>query len=116
MAGEPILVVDDDPAHLRLVLLLLSSDAYDTRTAGDAAEARAILQSFSPKVILLELHLPGMDGLQLARRLKADARTRDVPLVALTAAVTGDEEARAILAGFDRVLTKPVDGVLLRSL
>jgi two-component system, cell cycle response regulator DivK len=109
MAGEPILVVDDNPANLRLLRLLLAAESYEVRTASDAVEAMAALAEFRPRLILLDLQMPGMDGFELARRLKGDAATRDIVIVALTAyAMKGDEE-RAREAGCDGYVSKPID-------
>ena len=109
MAGEPILVVDDNPVNLRLLRMLLVGESYDVRTAGDAAEALAILQQFRPRLILMDLQMPGMDGFELTRRLKGDAATRDIVIIALTAyAMKGDEE-RARAAGCDGYVSKPID-------
>jgi two-component system, cell cycle response regulator DivK len=109
MAGEPILVVDDNPTNLRLLRLLLSGESYAVRTAGDAGEALAVLKEFRPRLILLDLQMPGMDGFELARRLKSDTATQDIVIVALTAyAMKGDEE-RARQAGCDGYVSKPID-------
>ena len=89
--------------------MLLLGEGYDVRTAGDAEEALAVLATFRPRLILMDLQLPGMDGLELTRRLKADPATRDIVIVALTAyAMKGDEE-RARAAGCDGYVTKPID-------
>src|SRR5205807_5973224 len=99
MAGAPILIVDDNPVNLKLVRVLLATEGYDVRTAADAEEAVAVLQTFRPRLILMDIQLPGMDGLELTRRLKSDPATRDAIVVALTAyAMKGDEE-RALGAG-----------------
>ncbi len=109
MTGEPILIVDDNPVNLKLIRVLLSSEGYDVRTATDAEEAMASLESFQPRLILMDLQLPGMDGLELTRRLKADPATRDTIILALTAyAMKGDEE-KALNAGCDGYLAKPID-------
>lgn len=109
MSGEAILVVDDNPANLKLVRVLLRVKGYVVTTAGDAEEALLALSASRPAVILMDLQLPGMDGLELTRRLKADAATRDVVVIALTAyAMKGDEE-RAFAAGCDDYVTKPID-------
>jgi len=109
MAGEPILVVDDNPANLKLLRMLLVGESYDVRTAGDAGEALAILQQFRPRLILMDLQMPGMDGFELTRRLKGDVATRDIVIVALTAyAMKGDEE-KARAAGCDGYVSKPID-------
>ena len=109
MAGEPILVVDDNPANLKLLRMLLVGESYDVRTAGDAGEALAILRQFRPRLILMDLQMPGMDGFELTRRLKGDVATRDIVIIALTAyAMKGDEE-RARAAGCDGYVSKPID-------
>jgi two-component system cell cycle response regulator DivK len=109
MPGEPILIVDDNPLNLKLIRVLLRSEGYEVRTSGDAEEALTALQEFRPAVILMDLQLPGIDGLELTRRLKADPATRDITIIALTAyAMKGDEE-KARAAGCDGYLTKPID-------
>lgn len=109
MAGEPILIVDDNAVNLKLVRVLLAKEGYETRTASDANEAIAILETFIPRLILMDLQLPGMDGLQLTRQLKADPRTKEIVIVALTAyAMKGDEE-KSRDAGCDGYITKPID-------
>ncbi len=106
--GEPILVVDDDPMNLKLVRVLLTAEGYDVRTAADGGEALAALSSFRPSLVLMDLELPDMDGVELIRRLKADPATRDIVVVALTAhAMKGDEE-KALAAGFDGYIAKPI--------
>ena len=106
---EEILIVDDHPQNLKLVRIVLSAAGFIVRTASDAEEALDALASFSPRLILMDLQLPGLDGLALTRRLKSDAAHRHVLVVALTAhAMPGDEE-KARQAGCDGYLTKPVD-------
>ena len=107
--GEPILIVDDNPTNSKLVSFLLSSRGYLVRTAGSADEALALLESFHPRLVLMDIQLPGMDGLELTRRLKADDATRDIKVVAVTAyAMKGDEE-KARAAGCDDYVSKPID-------
>jgi len=109
MAGEPILIVDDNPANLKLARVLLSGEGYEVRTAADAEEALSVLKGFSPRLILMDLQMPGMDGFELTRRLKADPATRGIVILALTAyAMKGDEE-RARAAGCDGYVAKPID-------
>ena len=116
MAGEGILVIDDNPANLRLLRLLLAAESYEVRTADGAAEAITILKQFRPRLILMDLQMPGMNGFELARRLKGDAATRDIVIIALTAyAMKGDEE-RAREAGCDGYVSKPIDTRTLPAL
>lgn len=109
VAGEPILIVDDNPTNLKLAKVLLVKEGYEIRTAGDAEEALTVLQDFHPRLILMDLQLPGMDGLTLTRKLKADPGTQTIQVVALTAyAMKGDEE-KARAAGCDGYIAKPID-------
>jgi two-component system cell cycle response regulator DivK len=109
MSGETILVVDDHPANLKLVRVLLRAKGYEVRTATDAEDARLALQAARPRVILMDLQLPGMDGLELTRRLKADPATRDIVIIALTAYAMKGDEQKARAAGCDGYVTKPID-------
>jgi CheY-like chemotaxis protein len=109
MPGERILVVDDTPINLKLTRILLSHEGYDVRTANSGAEALRMLESFRPRLVLADLQMPEMDGFEMTRRIKSDPRYRDILVVALTAlALKGDEE-RAIEAGCDGYITKPID-------
>jgi two-component system, cell cycle sensor histidine kinase and response regulator CckA len=109
VAGEPILIVDDNPTNLKLARVVLAGEGYDVRVAVDAEEALAMLDGFRPRLILMDLQLPGMDGLTLTRRLKGDPATSGVAILALTAyAMKGDEE-KARRAGCDGYITKPID-------
>ena len=109
MTDDPILVVDDNPQNLKLARVLLRSEGYRVETAVDAEEALRVLQTFAPRLILMDLQLPGMDGLELTRRLKADPARRHIVVVALTAyAMKGDEE-KALAAGCDDYVAKPID-------
>ena len=109
MAGEPVLVVDDTPANQKLLKILLAGEQYDVRVAGNAEEALTVLETFRPQMILMDILLPGVDGLDLTRQLRADPRTRDIRILGLTAcAMPGDAE-RVLAAGCDGYLTKPID-------
>lgn len=113
MAGEPILIVDDNAANLKLARVVLSAEGHVVRTATDALEALEVLRDFMPRLILMDIQLPGMDGLELTRRLKADPATREIAIVGLTAyAMKGDEE-RIRAAGCDGYIAKPIDTRLL---
>ena len=104
-----VLIVDDNPTNLKLVTYLVKTHGHDVVTAGDAEAALASIATQRPTVILMDLQLPGIDGLELTRRLKADPVTRPIPIIALTAyAMKGDLE-KALAAGCDDYVTKPID-------
>ena len=109
MEHQAILIVDDNPVNMKLIRVLLAGEGYEVRTASDATEALDILQAFRPGLILLDIQLPGIDGLELTRRLKSQPSTRDIPILGLTAyAMKGDEE-RILAAGCDGYIPKPID-------
>jgi len=109
VGGESILIVDDNEANLKLARVLLQSAGYVVRTADSAEQAVQALASFRPRLILMDIQLPGTDGLVLSRRLKDDPATRDIVILALTAyAMQGDEE-RVRKAGCDGYIPKPID-------
>jgi CheY-like chemotaxis protein len=109
MAGETILVVDDNAVNLKLARVILNCEGYVVHTATDAEEALRVLATSTPSLILMDIQLPGMSGLDLTRRLKADAATKHIVILALTAyAMKGDEE-KARAAGCDGYITKPID-------
>ena len=94
MANETILIVDDAPVSLKLTDLLLRKEGYQVHTTKDAEQALEMLHSLHPDLMLVDIQLPGMNGLELTRRIKQDSRTRDIVVVALTAcAMKGDDDA-----------------------
>ena len=109
MPNDPILVVDDNAQNLKLTRLLLESEGYDVRIAEDAEQALDLLEGFRPRLILMDLQLPKMDGLSLTRLLKRDDERKHIVVIALTAyAMKGDRE-KALAAGCDGYVTKPID-------
>lgn len=104
-----ILVVDDNPINLKLVADLLAFEGYRMLKAVDGEEAAHRVQEDPPDLILLDVDLPGIDGLTLTRRLKGDPRTADIIIVALTAFAMKGDRQRAIAAGCDAYVTKPID-------
>jgi len=104
-----VLVVEDIPVNLMLTEAVLAAAGYRVSSAGTAEEALRRLDEERPAVILMDVQLPGEDGLSLTRRLKADPRTAAIPVIALTAhAMKGDQEA-AEEAGCDAYISKPID-------
>lgn len=105
----PVLIVDDNPDNLKLLVFLLNKHGHQVKTAMDAESALQTLESFRPKLILMDLQLPGMDGLELTARLKADPATREILVVAVTAYAMKSDEERALAAGCDGYIAKPID-------
>ncbi len=116
MSRPSILIVDDNESNVRLLEATLLAHPYVVRTAMDAEEAIKVLETFEPRLILMDIQLPGMDGLELTRLLKRDPARRHIVVLALTAyAMKGDEE-KAIAAGCDGYITKPIDSRSLPEL
>ena len=104
-----ILIVEDNMANQLLVSAVLDREGYRLELAGSAVEARAVLDRGLPNLILMDVQLPGMDGLTFTRELKADPATSHIPVVALTAlAMAGDRE-RALGAGCAGYISKPIN-------
>ncbi|MBV9997571.1 MAG: response regulator [Verrucomicrobia bacterium] len=105
-----ILIVDDHPINLKLARGVLEFAGHQVLQAADAEQARAILAAgIRPDLILMDVALPGMDGLTLARCLKGDSATQAIPIVAMTAFAMKGDEQKALAAGCDAYLTKPID-------
>ncbi|MDF3071923.1 MAG: two-component hybrid sensor and regulator [Polyangiaceae bacterium] len=109
MANETILVVDDNPINAKLARIILEEAEFVVHVAGDAEQALHLLQHCEPRLILMDLKLPGVDGLTLTRALREDARFQRTWIVALTAYAVKGDEARASAAGCDGYVTKPID-------
>jgi two-component system, cell cycle response regulator DivK len=110
-----ILIVDDNPTNLKLVTFLVKSFGYQVETAVDADTTLAAVDAHAPDAILMDIQLPGIDGLELTRRLKSQPTTRTIAVIALTAyAMKGDRE-KALAAGCDDYMTKPIDARILRD-
>jgi CheY-like chemotaxis protein len=116
MPGELILIVDDNPGNMKLVSYLLEKRGYDVLTATGADEAIQLLETRHPRLILMDLQMPGIDGFELTRRFKADPKTRDIVIVAVTAYAMKGDEQKALEAGCDGYVTKPIDTRTLPAL
>jgi CheY-like chemotaxis protein len=103
------MVVDDNALNVELVQFVLGADGFEVAAAADAMQALAELPEFEPVLVLMDIQMPGMDGLELTRRLKADAATRDIVIVAFTAYAMKGDEARLRAAGCDGYISKPID-------
>jgi two-component system, cell cycle response regulator DivK len=113
MDGKKILLVEDNPVNRRLAEFLLRSQGYQVREASTAQEAFEILKSDRPDLILMDIQLPGMDGLEATRTLKDQPATAEIPVIAVTSyAMKGDRE-KALAAGCAGYVTKPIDKTTL---
>lgn len=109
MNSAKILVVDDNPTNLKLVSDVLEFDGYNILKAIDAESAQEIVAADPPDLILMDIALPGMDGLTLTKKLKANPNTKHIIIVTLTAFAMKGDEAKAFEAGCDGYITKPID-------
>lgn len=115
MANESILVVDDSPLTVKLLRVLLQSEGYVIQTANGGSEALSLLPAFKPQLILMDIQMPGMDGLEATRRIKANPDTQDIVVVVLTASAMKGDEEKALSSGCDGYVTKPFESRNLLS-
>ena len=108
-----ILVVEDNPANQMLIEAVLTGAGYTTAVVGSAPEALESIGDRRPDLILMDIQLPGMDGLSLTRRLKADPGTASIPVVSLTAHALASDQQLSLDAGCVGYITKPFDTRLL---
>ena len=104
-----VLVVDDNPTNLKLACDLLEMGGYEVVRAADVEQARTVLGDSAIDIILMDIELPGTDGLTLTRVLKADERTKEIPIVALTAFAMKGDDQKAFEAGCVGYIAKPID-------
>lgn len=104
-----VLVVDDHPANLKLARWVLTADGFEVAACATAEDALTFLASRMPDLLLVDVALPGINGLELSRRLRANEDTHRIPIVAMTAFAMKGDEAKARAAGCDAYITKPVN-------
>jgi two-component system cell cycle response regulator DivK len=114
--GSHILVVEDHPQNRYLMTYLLESRGYEVEVALDGAEALEALETRLPDLILMDMQLPKVDGYEATRRIKADERFKGIPLVAVTAHSMRGDQDKAMAAGCDVFVTKPINGEELLAL
>ena len=107
--AQRVLVVDDNALNIELVMFVLSDDGFTVACATDAADALQQIPVFRPELILMDIQMPGVDGMELTHRLKADPATRHIVIVAFTAYAMKGDEARLLAGGCDGYLSKPID-------
>ena len=109
MAGEQILVVEDNEKNMKLFRDVLRATGYRTLEASTGAQALIVATVHQPALVLMDVRLPDMGGVEVLRRLRMDERTATIPVLAVTAQAMKGDRARFIEAGFDGYLSKPVD-------
>ena len=109
MAAKVILIVEDDPKSLKLFRDLLGVSGFATLTATDGKQGVELARMHKPALILMDVQMPVMDGLQATRILKADPQTCGIPILSLTSHAMRDEEERILSAGCDGYMAKPID-------
>jgi two-component system cell cycle response regulator DivK len=109
MTGRQILVVEDNERNLKLVRDVLLFAGYEVISARSGEQGVALARERVPDLVLMDLQLPAMDGTEALRILRADPLTREIPVVAVTAFAMKDDRERALDAGFDSYLEKPIN-------
>jgi CheY-like chemotaxis protein len=112
MGAKRVLLIEDNAVNRRLAQFLLKSQGYEVWEVTSAPEAFAALRERRPDLILMDVQLPGMDGLTATRQIKADPDTRDIPVLAVTSYAMKGDEAKALEAGCSGYVTKPIDKTL----
>jgi two-component system cell cycle response regulator DivK len=108
-SGKKVLLVEDNHMNMVLVKEILNMNGYETIEAGSGTDAITTLASERPDIILMDLHLPGMDGITATRIIKSDERNRFIPVLALTASAMRGEEDKILRQGFDGYVAKPIE-------
>ncbi|MET0985495.1 MAG: ATP-binding protein [Steroidobacteraceae bacterium] len=116
LSGQRVLVVDDNVDAADSLALFIEMEGASTRVAVDGEQALAALEAFEPEIVILDIGMPHMDGYEAARRMRASSQGRELTLIALTGWGQADDKRRALAAGFDEHLTKPVDPEMLVTL
>jgi two-component system cell cycle response regulator DivK len=108
MANETILVVEDNDKNRKLARDVLTHQGYRVVEAESAEDGLALVARERPALILMDIHLPGIDGIEALRRLRADAGTRTIPVLAVTASAMTQDRQKILDAGFDGYQSKPI--------
>jgi two-component system cell cycle response regulator DivK len=109
MSDGLVLIIEDNPRNLKLARDILTHAGFETLEAPNAQDGLALARSRHPGVVLMDVQLPDMDGVEALGRLRSDPMTRDIPVVAVTAFAMRDDRARLLAAGFDDYVEKPLD-------
>jgi two-component system cell cycle response regulator DivK len=113
MEQKTVLYIEDNFHNRRIVRKILQSQGYSLIEAEDGISGLTMVQKLKPPLVLLDIGLPGMDGLEVVKRIKADATLREIPIIALTASAMRGDRERFLAAGCDDYLSKPVQAMEL---
>ena len=106
---NPILIVEDNERNLKLVRDVLQAKGYATLEAGTAEEGLELARAHNPSLVLMDIHLPGMSGIEALQQLRAEPATASIPVVAITASVMKENVREVMAAGFNAFIEKPID-------
>jgi CheY-like chemotaxis protein len=109
MANELILIVEDNEKNRKLVRDVLQHKGYKTQEAETGEDGVRLAQESSPALVLMDIQLPGINGIEALRRLRADPKTKKIPVIAVTASAMTHDRAKIMAAGFDGYQSKPIN-------
>ncbi len=109
MSGNNVMVVEDNEKNRKLMRVILKAKGYNVVEAATGEEALGILKNQKPDIILMDIQLPGIDGITLIKQIKTDAATKDIPILAVTAYAMKGDEQKIMAAGSDGYLSKPIN-------
>ncbi len=115
--GKKILFIEDEPDQVKVIRARLEANGYEVITAYDGLSGLDLAKNKSPDLVLLDIIMPGMDGVEVCKRLRSDEQTKDLPVIAVTASGEKMLEERCYEAGCNNVIKKPYDSkILLESI
>jgi CheY-like chemotaxis protein len=109
MSGKNVMVVEDNEKNRKLMRVVLKARGYNVIEAATGEEALIILRNQKPDIILMDIQLPGINGLKLVRQIKGDTLTKDIPIIAVTAYAMKGDEQKFIETGCDAYVSKPIN-------
>lgn len=115
MSGHRVLVVDDDPRLLHIVAMYLGIEGYEVASAANGEEGLKQVDEHKPELVIMDIMMPGMDGVEACRRIRANPETANIPVLMFSALSGDDDVERARLAGATHLITKPFNLVGLGS-
>jgi len=109
MSGKNVMVVEDNEKNRKLMRVVLKAKGYNVIEATTGEEAMSTLKKQKPDIILMDIQLPGIDGITLIKQIKVDENTKDIPIIAVTAYAMKGDEQKMISSGCDGYISKPID-------